>query len=199
METPETILQFWFGAHTDDAQIAAAQAKLWWAKDLAVDHEMRRRFANDVRRAADDGLADWQTTPRGRLALILLADQFPRNIYRGTAEAFASDAKALAWALDGIVLGCHRELRPIERTFFYLPLEHSESLEHQERCVELFRTLAHGVDASQREPFMEYLSFAERHRDVIKRFGRFPHRNDILGRESTPEEQSFLKEPGSSF
>ena len=199
METPETILQYWFGAHGDDAQIAAAQAKLWWAKDLAVDQEMRRRFESDVRRAADGGLAEWQMTPRGRLALILLADQLPRNIYRGTAEAFAFDAKALAWALDGIDLGFHLELRPIERMFFYLPLEHSEALAHQERSVELFSALAQSVGASQRDPFMEYLSFAERHRDVIKRFGRFPHRNEILARESTAEELAFLKEPGSSF
>jgi uncharacterized protein (DUF924 family) len=172
---------------------------MWWSKNADVDEAIRERFEETIKLAASDQLNHWLTEPHGRLALILLTDQFPRNIYRGTAKAFEFDAKALAWSLDGIDSGCDRQLRPIERTFFYLPLEHSESLAYQERSVALFRNLVQDVEDSRRGPFLEYLDFAERHRDVIKRFGRFPHRNAILGRESTLEELAFLKEPGSSF
>ena len=199
METTESILEFWFGANPDNGIVAQERAKLWWAKNPAVDDETHLRFETYVIKAANGELSDWQSTPRARLALILLTDQFPRNIYRGTANAFAFDAKSLAWSLDGIVKGFDLRLRPIEKTFFYLPLEHSESLTHQERSVELFATLARSVAESHRAPFDEYLIFAQRHRDVIKRFRRFPHRNEILGRESTTEESAFLKEPGSSF
>jgi uncharacterized protein (DUF924 family) len=149
--------------------------------------------------AAAGKLDDWAQHARGRLALILLFDQFPRNMYRDTPRAFACDPLARRLALDGIAAGADRSLRAIERVFFYLPLEHSESVELQERSVTLFTALAAGVPGADRKTFAGYLDFAVRHRDVIHRFGRFPHRNHILDRDSTPEETAFLKQPGSSF
>lgn len=197
--TVEAILEFWFGSNPDDSVAAKEKSPLWWSKNPAIDNEMRQRFASSVLRAAAGELSEWQSNSRGRLALILLTDQFPRNIYRDSPGAFAQDSKALAWSLDGIELGVDLKLRPIERVFFYLPLEHSESLQHQEQSVKYFGELFSMVSPEQRPVFEEYLNFAARHRDIIARFGRFPHRNKILGRESTPEELAFLNEPGSSF
>jgi uncharacterized protein (DUF924 family) len=195
----EEILAFWFGNEADDAIVAQQKAALWWSKNSATDAEIRARFEKLVEKAAKGELTDRQITPRGRLALILLADQFPRCMYRETARAFSYDADALKWCLDGLADGVDRNLRPIERVFFYLPLEHSENLQHQERSVGLFRQLFQEVAPNQKPVFAEFLDFAVRHRDIIARFGRFPHRNQSLGRESTPEERAFLNEPGSSF
>lgn len=195
----ETVLEFWFGADADDAAVAKTQAKLWWSKNVDIDSEIRRRFEDGVRAAAEGQLDDWAAIPRGALALIILTDQFPRNIYRDSPRAFAYDAKALGWCLDGLARRSDLQLRPIERVFFYLPLEHSESVAHQERSVRCFEELFAAVALEQKQGYVEYLDFARRHRDVIARFGRFPHRNKILGRESTPEEIAFLAEPGSSF
>lgn len=197
--TVEAILEFWFGPNPEDAAVAKEKSALWWSKNPQIDSEIRRRFESSVIRAAADELSDWRSNSRGRLALILLTDQFPRNIYRDSSKAFAQDSKALAWSLDGIAEGLDTKLRPIERVFFYLPLEHSESLQYQEQSVKYFGELFSMVSPEQRPIFEEYLNFAVRHRDIIARFGRFPHRNKILGRESTPEEVAFLNEPGSSF
>ena len=197
--TIAAVLEFWFGSNPDDALVAKEKSALWWSKNPQMDNEIRQRFENLVRKADAGELADWQSTSQGRLALILLTDQFPRNIYRDSAKAFAYDAKALAWCLDGLEQGLDRKLRPIERVFFYLPLEHSEELDHQEQAVKQFRELLDQAGTEQKEVFAEYLEFAVRHRNIIARFGRFPHRNKILGRESTPEELAFLNQPGSSF
>ena len=197
--TIEAILEFWFGSDPDDSVVAKEKSALWWLKNTQIDNEIRQRFESWVAKAAGGELWRWQTTPRGRLALILLTDQFPRNIYRDSAGAFTHDSKAMAWSLDGIKQGLDLKLRPIERVFFYLPLEHAESLEHQERSVKYFGQLVSNVGPEQKRTFQEYLDFAVRHRDVIARFGRFPHRNKILGRESTHEELAFLDQPGSSF
>ncbi len=198
METPGTICQFWFGAGPDDA-VAQAQSKLWWSKDDAVDAEIKRRFEPWIRKAEAGELSSWLDHPVGRLALILLCDQLPRNSYRNTAQAFAFDLLARAWCMEGLRDGVDRQLRTIERVFFYMPLEHSEALEDQERSVALFAELATGADPAQRKTFDGFHDFAIRHRDIVKRFGRFPHRNAILGRTSTPEELIFLATPGSSF
>jgi hypothetical protein len=195
----ESVLTFWFGTGTDDNTIAQSQRKLWWSKDAAVDADMRERFTGLVSAAATGGHADWVVTPHGQLALILLFDQFPRNIHRDKPQAFAYDARALQLALDLIASAGHRNLRRIERVFCYLPLEHAESIEMQTRSVELFSALAEDAPEQQRDTFKGYFEYAIRHRDVIARFGRFPHRNRILGRASTPEEIEFLKQPGSSF
>ncbi len=195
----EDVLAFWFGRESGNSATAEAQKKLWWAKDAVVDAEIRERYGTLVASAAGGAHREWAREPRGRLALILLFDQFPRNIYRDTPQAFAHDGLALRLALDGIATGADRELRAIERVFFYLPLEHAESVEMQERSVALFTALAAGVPEADRGTFAGFLDYAVRHRDVVHRFGRFPHRNRILGRESTAEEQEFLKQPGSSF
>ncbi len=197
--TADAIIDFWFGSNPDDSVVAKEKSALWWSKNTQIDNEIRQRFESWVAKAAGGELWQWQTTPRGRLALILLTDQFPRNIYRDSAGAFAHDSQALAWCLNGIAQGLDLKLRPIERVFFYLPLEHSESLQHQEQAVKYFGELFLMVSSESKPAFEEYLNFAVRHRDVIARFGRFPHRNKILGRESTADERAFLAEPGSSF
>ncbi len=197
--TADIVLDFWFGPAAGDTATAQAQQKLWWSKNETIDADIRTRFGGLVEAAASGRHDDWALKPRGRLALILLFDQFPRNMYRNTPRAFACDPLAGKLALAGIASGADRELRAIERVFFYLPLEHSESAELQERCVALFTALAAGVPEADRETFAGYVDYAVRHRDVIHRFGRFPHRNRILGRTSTQEETAFLQQPGSSF
>lgn len=199
MQTQQEIHAFWFGSNPDDAALAAERAKLWWAKDAGVDAEMRRRFASCVADAASGRLDAWLATPRGRLALILVTDQFPRNIYRDTAQAFHYDALARRWSGDGIRDGVHLSLRPIERVFFYLPFEHSESLDDQAVSLQLFGELAISARPEHKAVFDGFLRFAQRHHEIVARFGRFPHRNRILGRASTPEEQAFLQQKGSSF
>lgn len=200
IETADTIRTFWFGDDEgDDAAIGSRQGKLWWSKDDDTDREIRTRFEACTVAASGGRFDQWSRTPHGLLALILLTDQFPRNMYRNRPEAFSFDPIALHWALDGLVRGADTLLRPIERVFFYLPLEHAESLPLQDRAVGLFEKLQGDVPASQREAFAGYTNFAIRHRDIIARFGRFPHRNAILGRASTDEEIAFLKTPGSGF
>lgn len=199
-ESIASIHAFWFGMDPmDDARIAQARSRLWWSKDPANDAAMRDRFADTVAAAGSGRLDGWKASPQGRLALILLSDQFPRNIYRGTPQAFAFDRQAIACCRQGLRHGDHHRLRPIERVFFYLPLEHTESMEDQERAVVLFTELRDTVPIAQRPAFDDFLRFAQRHRDVIRRFGRFPHRNAILDRVSTPQELAFLEEKGSSF
>ena len=197
--TPETILDFWFGSSPDDGVVARERSNFWWSKNNATDDEIRRRFEIYLILATSEQLNDWLAAPRGRLALIILADQFPRNIYRDTARAFSCDEKALTWCIEGLERKVDRELRPIERVFFYLPLEHAEGIEHQDLSAKCFTELVSIVPAEQRAIFEEYLDYAIRHRKIIERFGRFPHRNRLLGRESTAEELAFLSEPGSSF
>lgn len=197
--SPADVLEFWFAPPAEDGDLARAQRRLWWSKDAAVDNMIRDRFALLLAEAAAGRHSGWADTPLGRLALIVLFDQFPRNMYRDSPEAFAHDAQARRLAIDGLEIRADQALRPLERVFFYLPLEHAESLELQERSVSLFGALASAVPAAEREIFKGYADYAIRHRDIIARFGRFPHRNRILGRSPTPEEQEFLKQPGSSF
>ncbi|MFC7300100.1 DUF924 family protein [Herminiimonas aquatilis] len=199
METADAILEFWFGSDLDDAKVAEQKKKLWWSKDVAVDDIILQRFEKSTLSAADGSLSAWESTPRGLLALILLTDQFPRNMYRGTSKSFAFDASALRLIKRALEQGLVQSLRPIERVFAYLPLEHSESIQDQERAVKLFEQLANEVPAIHKSTFEGFSRFAIRHRDVIARFGRFPHRNEILGRTSTDEEIAFLKTAGSSF
>jgi uncharacterized protein (DUF924 family) len=199
LRDPDELLRFWFGESADSATTAKAQAELWWGRNPATDELLQERFGAPVSAAAAGVLDHWTGSPRGRLALILLLDQLPRAIHRGSPAAYATDAKALDTARRGLASGADRLLRPIERVFFYLPFEHSERLPDQEHSVELFRGLLAAVPEGQRGPFATFLDYAERHREVIARFGRFPHRNAILGRKSTAEELEFLAEPGSTF
>lgn len=197
--SPAAILDFWFGALAGDTTTAQARQQLWWSKNAVIDAEIRERFGPAVAAAAAGAHREWAREPRGRLALILLFDQFPRNIYRDTPQAFAHDGLALRLALDGIAAAADRSLRAIERVFFYLPLEHAESAALQERSVALFTALADSVPEADRKTFAGFADYAVRHHDVIRRFGRFPHRNHILGRASTAAEEQFLQQPGSSF
>lgn len=198
-QVKDELLTFWFGDNPDDAAVAKAKAELWWGHSAATDELLQIKFGAAASAAATDVLDHWTGSPSGRLALILLLDQLPRAIHRATPAAFAQDPKARAVAGQGLESGADRLLRPIERLFFYLPFEHSEDLADQDRSVELFRELLSSVEAVHRETFAGFVDYAVRHRDVIVRFGRFPHRNEILGRESTDEEKAFLEQPGSSF
>jgi uncharacterized protein (DUF924 family) len=200
MDPSEEILAFWFGAEFDPAAPPAAdRQRLWFGKDDATDRLIRERFGVDVERAGAGGLDGWAAEPRGRLALIILLDQFTRNIYRASPRAFASDHKALALSQEGMMHGHDRALAPLQRVFFYLPMEHAEDLAVQERCVAAFEALLGEAPSGAEKAFEGFLDYARRHRDIIARFGRFPHRNAILGRGSTPEEQEFLTLPNSSF
>lgn len=195
----DELLEFWFGENPDDAEAAKAKAELWWGHRAETDELLQARFGAAASAAAVGILDHWSGSPRGRLALILLLDQLPRAIHRGTPAAFAQDLDARRVAQQGLESGADKLLRPIERLFFYLPFEHSEDLADQDQSVALFRDLAALVQEEHRETFAGFVDYAERHREVISRFGRFPHRNAILGRESTPLEKAFLEEPASSF
>ena len=197
--TPENIHTFWFGTDADDARVAEQQAAMWWAKDEAVDEDIRRRFGGTLEAAVAGELNSWETSPRGVLALVLVTDQFSRTIHRDRPQAFASDPIALAWARSAVDAGVDGDLRPIERVFLYLPFEHAESMADQDRAVNLFQSLLEHVPPPHRPTFRGYLDFAVQHRDVIARFGRFPHRNRVLGRTTTDAERVFLSQPGSSF
>ena len=176
--TPETVVTFWI----------EAGPKSWFAKDDAFDADLRTHFEAAHLAAARGAFADWEENAEGALALLLLTDQIPRNIYRGSAHAFATDAMARETCRRVIARGFDQAFEPALRCFFYLPLEHSEAMEDQDRSVELFEALADG----------EYLKYAIVHRDIIARFGRFPHRNAVLGRVTTAEEQAFLDGGGFS-
>lgn len=185
------VLEFWFGplGHPE----RGSPRKAWFEKNEAFDAEIRRRFASVVEEAANGHLDDLAASPDGALTLCILLDQFPRNLFRGQAQAFAYDPKARSVAVAAIERGFDLLLAPVERVFLYLPFEHSEDLRDQQRAVALFQS-------QPRVPGRDVqLDYAVRHRDVIARFGRFPHRNAALGRPSTPEELAFLQEPGSSF
>lgn len=175
LPTAREVAQFWRDAGPDR----------WFAKNDAFDDEFRSRFEVAHGAAASGALDAWSGDAQGALALLVLLDQFPRNAYRGSTRMFATDAKARSIAGAALAGGLDRQVEPALRPFFYLPFMHSESLEDQERSVELNATL----DANTQR-------FARLHRDIIARFGRFPHRNELLGRESSAEEQRFLDEGG---
>ena len=197
--TPDAVLDFWFGAPGSAAEVAARQRTLWFAKSAANDQIVAERFAETLVAAGRGELDDWAATPRGRLALIVVLDQFPHHIHRGHGQSFAYDALSLALAMEMIERGEDAHVTPIERVFVYLPLEHAESMAMQDWSVALYETLADEAAAAERQLFDGFLDYARKHRDVVARFGRFPHRNELLGRPSTTEEIEFLKQPGSRF
>jgi len=181
----DDVLDFWFAG--DGTRYRAA----WFKRDAAFDAECAR-FADALRVARSGGLDHWAETARGMLALIVLLDQFSRNLHRGSPETYAADAQARALARDAVARGFDRALHPVERCFIYLPFEHSETLADQDESVRLFETMRLALGDSTVE-------YAYRHRDIIRRFGRFPHRNAVLGRESTAEELRYLAQPGAGF
>ncbi len=190
MRMQQEIFDFWFapGASVEHGQPRA----MWFRKDAAVDELIRDRFGGAVETALAGGLADW-ATPRGALARVLLLDQFTRNIFRDSPRAFAGDALALDLAKTTVADGSDRSLIPVERWFLYMPFEHAEDIDAQRSSLELFTHLRDETGLS------DPLQWAERHAEVIRRFGRYPHRNAILGRPSTAEEAEFLSKPGSGF
>jgi len=196
---PENVLAFWFGLPGSAAEIAGRQRKLWFGKTPENDLAVAERFAATLRAAAAGKLDHWANTSRGRLALVIVLDQFPHHIHRDQPQAFATDSQALALSLDALAAAEDRQLAPIERVFLYLPLEHAESIDMQDQSVSLYEKLAREAGADERALFDDFLDYARKHRDVVVRFGRFPHRNEILGRPSTPDELEFLKQPGSRF
>jgi uncharacterized protein (DUF924 family) len=185
------ILDFWFGARGSPER-GTLRAE-WFRKDAQFDEEIRRRFGDLYAAAARGEFDDWHKSPETLLALVIVLDQFSRNLFRNDPRSWLQDERALGFAKLALVYGNDARIGPVERLFLYLPFEHSENLEDQERAVLLMASL---------EAFEEtrgFTQWAEKHRDVVKRFGRFPHRNAALGRISTPEEIEFLKEPGSRF
>lgn len=192
MATAADILAFWFGRPGEPGH--GQPRNEWFRKDAAFDDAIRDRFLPDVEAALAGRLADWADNPQGLLALVILLDQFPRNLFRGTARMFAGDAEARQLAERALAQGWDKDMSAVERVFVYLPLEHSEALADQERSVALFAALA--AEHPGNDGFLDY---AWRHHDVIARFGRFPHRNAALGRPSTPEETTYLAQPGSGF
>lgn len=189
--SPAQVLAFWFGG--DDAV-----DRRWFNGGAAFDREIAERFGATIDAALRGELAGWAATPDDALALIVVLDQFTRNVGRGTPRAFAGDVRALALALELIERGDDRRLPPLRRWFAYLPLEHAEDLALQQRCVQLFEDLLADAGAHH-EAIAGALDYARRHRDVIARFGRFPHRNEILGRATMADEHAFLQQPGSRF
>lgn len=185
------VLNFWFGA--PDAPNYGQSRQEWFIKNEAFDREVRSQLLGLYQQAANHELTAWQDTPEGCLALLILLDQVPRNVFRNQPQAFATDAQARAIAHRTIAREWDRQLLPVQRWFVYLPFEHSEDLADQNLSVDLFRQLP---DNSENQKTLDY---ALKHRDVIARFQRFPHRNAILGRESTAAEKAFLQEPNSSF
>lgn len=194
MVSAEEVLAFWFGTPETGDSSYQTRRKLWFGKNSETDQTIRDRFLTTHEQAASGQLDDWQRSPESCLALIVLLDQFPRNMFRNTARMFATDYKALAVAKGAIARGDDQKLLPLQRMFVYLPLEHSEVMADQNQSVALFEQLQ-----TAHPEISDVADYALRHRAVIERFGRFPHRNAILGRPSTLEEIEFLKQPGSSF
>lgn len=193
----QEVLAYWFG---DDVAKGSWRERtaIWFSGDAAIDREIENRFGALLAKARSGLLEDWLREPRSRLALIILLDQFSRNIYRGTAQAFASDQRALEIALATCDAGLDVALHPVERAFLYMPTMHSEDLAVQERGVALFEALVDSAGDTVGY-VRENLRFAREHRDLIARFGRFPHRNQVLGREPTEDEQSFLAGGGATY
>jgi len=188
----DRILQFWFREQDMSAPKIDSRMDLWFGEDAVFDQEIATTFGEDIDLASAGHLDHWSHKPRGRLALILLLDQFRRNMYRNSADAFAKDKVALKLCVEGAMNKIDKDMSAIERVFFYMPLQHAESRRVQAKSVEVYNVLAQAVSPTYRETFETIAQFAELHRDIVERFGRFPHRNKLLGRDNTPEEEEYL-------
>jgi len=195
----QTLLDWWFGNALDANEVAAQRNALWFGKSGCQDVDSENRFGGLVRQALDGGLQEWEREPQSWLALILLLDQLPRMVFRDTPRAYAGDARAQRLVRQGLEAGFDRQLPRIERVFVYIVLEHAEDLASQNEAVRLYEDLQAESSENEKVLFAGYLAYARKHQVVIEHFGRFPHRNAILGRESTVEEARFLTEPGSRF
>ena len=195
----EQILSFWFKEQELSAPQIDRRMDIWFGEDPVFDHDIEKEFADDIEKASEGKLNHWADEPHGRLALIILIDQFRRNIYRGTLKAFSHDKVALKLCVEGAVEKKDKGLTPIQRVFFYMPLQHAESAKVQAKSVELYERLAESVSPTLQETFLTVAQFAELHKDIIDQFGRFPHRNVLLGRENTPEEDEYLAGDSPDF
>ena len=195
----EAILSFWFKEQQLSAPQIDQRMEIWFGEDPVFDHEIEKEFASDVDAASAGKLNHWAVDSHGRLALIILIDQFRRNIYRNTADAFAKDDLALRLCVEGAMEKKDKGLTPIQRVFFFMPLQHAESRKVQAKSVELYNRLAETVSTTERETFLTVAQFAELHRDIVEQYGRFPHRNKLLKRENTAEEDEFLAGDSPDF
>ncbi|MEE9380795.1 MAG: DUF924 family protein [Hyphomonadaceae bacterium] len=200
LETPHTVLDYWIGEAANDPEVMATKNRLWFVKSFETDTEIATRFI-DTMAALASGLAlKWADEgPQERLAAIITLDQFSRNIFRNMPDAFANDRLALGLTKEGLLKGDDTKLTEVERWFFYLPLEHSESAVNQDLSIRMYEKLAAEARPEFSSTMASALDYARQHKAVIDQFGRYPHRNAILGRPSTPEEQTYIDEPGSGF
>ncbi len=195
----QQIVDLWFGALDADGYADGQHSAKWWKKDPAFDAMLRDRFESTHGEIVAGTCDAWLAEPAGRLAQVIVLDQFSRNMYRDTPGMYATDALALRIAAAGIAAGADRTLATAQRTFLYMPFMHSETLADQDRCVALFAAMRDELGGPAGERLTGNVKFAIAHRDIVARFGRFPHRNAILGRTSTAEELAFLDQPGSAF
>lgn len=195
----DRILSFWFKEQTLTAPQIDGRMDIWFGEDTGFDDEIRREFETDVDDASRGALDHWADDSKGRLALIILLDQFRRNIYRNKSDAFAKDKVALRLCVEGAMEKKDKGLPPIYRAFFYMPLQHAESRKVQKKSVNIFNRLADAVSPTFRETFETIAQFAELHADIIEQFGRFPHRNDLLGRGNTAKEDEYLAGDSPDF
>lgn len=197
----EKILNCWFGPLNQANEFIPTEERQrrWWQKSAEFDAMLRQQFLQPMLQAAITAYPNPTLSPRQRLTIIILLDQFSRNCFRDSARMYAFDAIAMHHALYLINSNEEKQLHPIERVFVYMPLEHSEDIHLQNQCVELFEKLAYSVGDKHKDLFNGFIGFAIKHQQIIAKYGRFPHRNQLLGRTSTPEEITFLQQPGSSF
>lgn len=197
--TPQQVLNFWFGDLSEQGDWDKAIQKSWFMGGAAMDTRIREGFEHTYQRAINGELDHWVNDHHGRLALVVILDQFSRNLHRGSAQAFAQDPKALQITLDTINARLDSTYLPIERTFLYMPLEHSERMSDQLLSVQVMTRNAKDVPSSQSKLLNGFIEYAHNHMVLIEQFGRFPHRNDVLGRTSTEEEVAFLSGGGARF
>ncbi len=199
IERAEEINKFWLGRVEETIIPSEHRARVWFGEDQQTDEEIKKLFTEDLERAIRGEYDFWQASPRGQLSLILLLDQFSRHIYRDTPQAFLQDSKALTICVEGLSVEADHSLSLIERVFYYFPLLHSENLHHQEQAIRGYQILAELAFSETRVIYDSFLRFANHHYGVIQRFGRFPQRNRVLKRESTPEELVYLREIEASM
>ncbi|MEL7311636.1 MAG: DUF924 family protein [Pseudomonadota bacterium] len=190
----DDVLALWFREREHDTPSIDARMEFWFSENPERDIQIRHRFGKLVAAASDGELEAWTESARGRLALIILLDQFRRNIHRGKPEAFSHDREALKLCVEGAIAGHDKTLPPLQRVFFYMPMQHVESRKVQEKSVAVFKSLVDAVGGTEMDTFQTFADFAELHRDIIAQFGRFPHRNAILGRDSTDLEREYLED-----
>ena len=195
----DKILSFWFKEQALSAPQIDRRMDIWFGENPNFDDEIEAEFSDDIASASKGKLDHWADDRHGRLALIILIDQFRRNIYRNTEKAFSKDKLALKLCVEGAMAKKDKGLTPIQKVFFYMPLQHAESRKVQAKSVALFNRLAESVSPTYRETFLTVAQFAELHKDIIDQFGRFPHRNALLGRKNTPEEDEYLAGDSPDF